>query len=243
MRFFLAIFSSFKLLIDILLLKNEIIKIMKKRLQKGLLALTLLGLVASCSTTNDVASNRGIQKRKYTKGYFIDFNQNKGGNAHDNDNIAKSESTPVEEVTLAQEMPFVRSIEQEVEYVEEVQTLPTVVTTIEAYDVEATAINSTVSTPNSSVAQNVEIEAVQEITFPSKLTKNDRKSIKRQASLENKTSEDAILYYILAFFIPFLAVGLVTDWDVKQVIINILLTMLCGIPGVIHAFIVVSRNV
>lgn len=216
---------------------------MKKRLQKGLLALTLLGLVASCSTTNDVASNRGIQKRKYTKGYFIDFNHNKGGNAQDNDNIVKNEGTSIEEVTLSQETPFVRSIEQEVVYVEEVQTLPTAVTTIEANDVEATAINSTVTTPNNSVAQNVEIEEVQEIAFPSKLTKNERKSIKRQASLENKTSEDAILYYILAFFIPFLAVGLVTNWDVKQVIINILLCCLCGIPGIIHAFIVVSRNV
>lgn len=216
---------------------------MKKRLQKGLFALTLLGIVASCSTTNDVASNRGIQKRKYTKGYFIDFNHNKGGNSQDNDNIVKNESTAVEEVTLAQETAFVRSIDQEVVYIEEAQTLPTALTAIEANVVEATASNSSATNRNNSVAQNIEIEEVQEIAFPSKLTKNDRKSIKHQASLENKTSEDAILYYILAFFIPFLAVGLVTDWDVKQVIINILLTMLCGIPGIIHAFIVVSRNV
>lgn len=225
MRLFFCCFSRFKLLIDILSLQNKNIKIMKKRLQKGLLALTLLGLVASCSTTNDVASNRGIQKRKYTKGYFIDFNHNKGGNAHDNDNIVKNEGTSIEEVTLSQETPLVRSIEQEVVYV------------------EATAINSTVTTPNNSVAQNVEIEEVQEIAFPSKLTKNDRKSIKRQASLENKTSEDAIWYYILAFFLPFLAVGLVTDWDVTKVVICLLLCCCLWLPGFIYALIVVNRNV
>lgn len=50
------------------------------------------------------------------------------------------------------------------------------------------------------------------------------------------------LLYVLCFFIPWLAVGLATDWDIKKVLINILLTMLCGIPGIIHAFIVVSKN-
>ena len=50
------------------------------------------------------------------------------------------------------------------------------------------------------------------------------------------------LLYVLCFFIPWLAVGLATDWDIKKVLINILWTMLCGIPGIIHAFIVVSKN-
>ena len=50
------------------------------------------------------------------------------------------------------------------------------------------------------------------------------------------------LLYVLCFFFPFVAVGLVTDWDIKAVLINILLTALCGIPGIIHAFIVVSKN-
>ena len=75
----------------------------------------------------------------------------------------------------------------------------------------------------------------------------DYKTLKTKQSIikksESSTDDDAILYYILAFFIPFLAVGLVTDWDTKQVVINILLCFLCGLPGIIHAFIVVSRNV
>lgn len=50
------------------------------------------------------------------------------------------------------------------------------------------------------------------------------------------------LLYVLCFFIPWLAVGLATDWDINKVLINILWTILCGIPGIIHAFIVVSKN-
>lgn len=50
------------------------------------------------------------------------------------------------------------------------------------------------------------------------------------------------LLYVLCFFIPLLAVGLATDWDIKKVLINILWTMLCVVPGIIHAFIVVSKN-
>ena len=50
------------------------------------------------------------------------------------------------------------------------------------------------------------------------------------------------LLYVLCFFIPWLAVGFATNWDVKTVVINILWTFLCGIPGIIHAIIVVGRN-
>jgi uncharacterized membrane protein YqaE (UPF0057 family) len=50
------------------------------------------------------------------------------------------------------------------------------------------------------------------------------------------------LLYVLCLLMPWLAVGLATDWDIKKVIINILWSFLCGIPGIIHAFIVVSKN-
>ena len=50
------------------------------------------------------------------------------------------------------------------------------------------------------------------------------------------------LLYLLCFLMPWLAVGFATDWDIKTVIINILWTFLCGIPGIIHAIIIVGRN-
>ena len=90
-----------------------------------------------------------------------------------------------------------------------------------------------------------------ETAFSNKLLKDkvrrastiDKKS-KIEKIIKKKSNDDTsiILLYILAWFIPFLAVGIVTDWDTKTVIINLLWTLLCGLPGVIHAMIIVSRN-
>lgn len=218
---------------------------MKRRLQRGLLALSMLGLVASCSTTNDVASNRGIQKRKYTKGYFIDFNHIKGGNTQSEDNLAKNEDVNTDEVTRVEENSLVRSIEQEVVYVEEAQALPTVETVVVSSENQAvTAHDKTTSATENEIIEKVEVTELNEFTTPNKLTRNQRKSMKSAVTTTvNESSDDAILYYILALLIPFLAVGLVTNWDVTKVVICLLLSIFFWIPGIIYAIIVVSNNV
>ncbi len=43
-------------------------------IKKTLLIIAILVFATSCSTSNDVASNRGIQKRKYNKGFFVSKN-------------------------------------------------------------------------------------------------------------------------------------------------------------------------
>lgn len=61
----------------------------------------------------------------------------------------------------------------------------------------------------------------------------------------NQTKKDdspLILLYILAILIPFVAVGIATNWDLLPVIYNLLWSMLCGLPGIIHAFIVIKRT-
>lgn len=45
------------------------------------------------------------------------------------------------------------------------------------------------------------------------------------------------LYIVLAIFISFVAVGIASDWKGGDWIINLLLSCLCWIPGVIHALI------
>ena len=47
---------------------------MKNKLSLGLFTLVLVAIVSSCSVSNDVASNRKIQKRKYNKGFFVSNN-------------------------------------------------------------------------------------------------------------------------------------------------------------------------
>ena len=75
------------------------------------------------------------------------------------------------------------------------------------------------------------------------ISKQEIKAMKKAVKSQKKSDDVPVgLLYVLCFFFPFVAVGLVTDWDIKAVLINILLTALCGIPGIIHAFIVVSKN-
>jgi uncharacterized membrane protein YqaE (UPF0057 family) len=77
--------------------------------------------------------------------------------------------------------------------------------------------------------------------------KVDHKKAQRLTQALNKTSENSkdyipmIVLFILCFIFPPIAVGLATDWDTEIVIYNVLWTLLCGFPGIIHALIIVGR--
>jgi len=53
---------------------------------------------------------------------------------------------------------------------------------------------------------------------------------------------DKTVYILLAIFgLGWLALGLLSDWEGNDWIVNLLLTMLCWIPGVIHALVVMKK--
>lgn len=56
---------------------------------------------------------------------------------------------------------------------------------------------------------------------------------------KNGTEVDKVLLYVLAVFIPPVAVGLHTNWETTPVLINIILTLLFVFPGIVHAFYVI----
>lgn len=75
-------------------------------------------------------------------------------------------------------------------------------------------------------------------------------TLKRKSKLElkkaikkNSSNDMEILLLILCFILPFLAVGLATDWDVLKVLICLLLSFLFWIPGVIYALLVVLNKI
>ena len=110
------------------------------------------------------------------------------------------------------------------------------------------AIENTKST----VSKKQEVQANELITDEAKPENLLKINTKKIVSAINKNSNTAtvsetqdvnvLLLYILCFFIPFLAVGIVTDWNIGTVILNLLLCLLFFIPGLIHALIVVSKN-
>ena len=213
-------------------------------------AFALSGLIFSCSTSNDVASKRNIQKRKYNKGFYIDFDHKLRGNAKQ-DEVVSTEVTPEEENMTPVETTVyetqTRSIEKEVTYVDD--------RAVEVVNpVHHMLTDDVENEPTTSVAFTPEVEKikyekttkadVKVIKSNVKFLKNDVKAFRKtQMRSADNSSDDAILYYILAILIPFLAVGLVTDWDLTKVIICLLLCMLFYLPGMIYALIVVSQNV
>jgi uncharacterized membrane protein YqaE (UPF0057 family) len=223
---------------------------MIKKLHINIISILMVGLMFSCSTSNDVASNRGIQKRKYNKGFYVQKGPKLGGDTKqtelvENENIYEENAVVADannvRISSTPEVVFVEAVEASV-----VESTPET----NGQDRAEVAFNDT---PNTTTAQqNIVVEGAETTSLPIQkfnkrgttfMKKGFLKRVKKQLKDNNSSKNDAILYYILAFFIPFLAVGLVTNWDMKKVVINILLTLLCGIPGIIHAFFVVSRNV
>lgn len=64
-----------------------------------------------------------------------------------------------------------------------------------------------------------------------------QKSAKKQMMKAGAPAIDKTVYIILAIFISFVAVGLATNWDGKDWVICLLLSFLCGIPGIIYALV------
>lgn len=205
-----------------------------KIFSKILFASTLVLTVASCSSSNEVVSNRLIQKRKYTNGFHLNNTTTLKSSSNENESENKvadqATSTTYNEnsaITAQTSSPAQTNISDNVDYSEELTFGDAIV-----------EVNTVVSREENTVQQNQ--------TSNSNKKPNAKKAIKKQFNQEIKESKgnsiDPIVYILLALFIPFVAVGLATDWEVKDVVINLLLSLLCGIPGIIHAFIVCKRE-
>jgi len=74
-------------------------------------------------------------------------------------------------------------------------------------------------------------------------TKQEKVKQSTFATKINKTMLDNTALVLIAFFLPFVAVGLVSDWtDTSAIIISILLTLLCWLPGFIYAIDYIGKN-
>ena len=65
---------------------------------------------------------------------------------------------------------------------------------------------------------------------------------KLKKSGKDPIGDDKVLMILLAILIPPVAVYLLHDDITKDFWVNIILTLLCGLPGMIHALILVSKR-
>ncbi len=204
-------------------------------MKKLLLAVLVVGFaISSCS----------IEKRLHQKGFNVEWNKNLGSLKKDKkekQDYVSSEA--VEEIAVvSNKTTKAPSVNNNSEIsVDGVTLNESNDASVFVEDITTNEVNSEVS----SVVNNTKTEKVNSSSkvssskeVASNKTMNSTKIVKKANNKDVSTG----LLYVLCFFIPWLAVGLATDWDVKTVVINILWTFLCGIPGIIHAIIIVGRN-
>ena len=198
-----------------------------------LVAASILVLVASCT----------VEKRVYRNGFNVQWHAMNG--------ISKKGKN-VE----------VNSVDEEISVAQVIKAPKVNVSTSNTYEAIAEESTTTLTqndvasvdvTPIQNEAKSIanDIKGMAAVTIQNspksheakQVSKQEMKALRKAVKTAKKSDDVPIgLLYILCFFFPFIAVGIVTDWDITTVLVNILWTCLCGIPGVIHALIIVGRN-
>jgi uncharacterized membrane protein YqaE (UPF0057 family) len=204
-------------------------------MKKLLLAVLVVGFaISSCS----------IEKRLHQKGFNVEWNKNLGSLKKD-----KKEKQDYVSSEAVEEIAVVSNKTTKAPSVNNNSAISVDgVTSNESNDASVFVEDITTNEVNSEVSSVVNNTKTEKVNSSSKVS-----SAKEVASSKSMNSTKIVkkalkndmpkgLLYLLCFLMPWLAVGFATDWDIKTVIINILWTFLCGIPGIIHAIIIVGRN-
>lgn len=195
-----------------------------------LVAASILFLVASCT----------VEKRVYRNGFNVQWHAMNGHSKKDK-NMEVSSVEEVETVAKVVVSPKDNSKTASV-YEMPTQEVITVAQNDEA-SIQSKSIGTTAPVVNVKGMADQTISVNQNIKEAKQISKQEIKALKKAVKSQKKSDDVPIgLLYVLCFFVPFIVVGIVTDWDIPSVLINLLWTLLCGIPGVIHALIIVSRN-
>ncbi len=204
-------------------------------MQKIIVFATAILLISSCATGNKVVSDHWIQKRKYQKGFYIA--RGKKLNQQEFKNTSHNYTKNTENLYV----PVTKTIEQEpVDNNTILQTNQTA--SVDNYNpfIYSSKEKDVINNPrkNQTLLPSLKKEKPVLINKVNSEVKKLKKEIKQQGNVDAET----ILLYILAVLLPPLAVGLVTNWSTKEVLISILLWILFILPGVIYAIYMVYKN-
>lgn len=178
-----------------------------------LLLIGLLGFATSCT----------ISKRIDKNGFRVEFNHKIKGNNH-LESISNSDK-----IIEIQETDIATKVEDE-------SIIFNNESTIIVENKETLAKNNTVINPveNKKLLQK-------EVQLNLKLEKVIEKIQKKEANTVNSSRTEDWVYFLLCLFLPPVAVYIAEGGITDRFWINIILTLLGAVPGIIHAFIVVFR--
>ncbi|MFD1552244.1 YqaE/Pmp3 family membrane protein [Putridiphycobacter roseus] len=214
---------------------------MKKTLSIGASLLLLVFIAGSCATSNDVASNKLIQKRKHLKGYHISTKQSpfkKSNKTQETEeflviNDIKSEGT------LKYDPALRHDNYQAVELDENIAINDTKVMDNQIHAIEAKSTKRSKAVSQETSSNEIALVNNNQTTSKKALKKIIKNKKNTSDSSENSADDLLILLVILCFLLPPIAVGIKTDWDITKLLISILLTIFFWLPGIIYALLVV----
>jgi uncharacterized membrane protein YqaE (UPF0057 family) len=195
-------------------------------------------IVGSCGTSNSVVNGGLISKRKHTKGFHLNLPSSNGSVlAKKEINEKNNEKT----ITLSDV-----KIQPTKESVVEANASKIVRAETFVNKEEKTAANKTTPMLISDPTKNTDRLEIKENTVKQELANGQqemeaKKPFQKEKSKKSSSQADEILLIILAIFIPPLAVYLFEGRWTSRCTLNLILTLLCGIPGIIHAFIVILK--
>lgn len=195
------------------------INLKTKSMKKALLAFTGILSIAIAFTSCSV------EKRHYLDGYHVEWNKN-------------SKQHPV---TINEKPASIKAIAATPGETSLSTAATSETSKTEAPSTPVVAENNAVAPLITSAAKATQLiqkqEEVKQLTASAPVLKKTVKAAKKPAG--DGTNKG--LLFVLCILMPWLAVGLATNWNAKKVIANLLWSLTC-IGGIIHAFVVVSKS-
>lgn len=164
-----------------------------------------------------------MEKRHYQSGYYIDWKKNVNNAAAERTSPTNIERINSKTIETTQ---FSASTNEDI-----------ILTTSKNSEVSIIKSEKNIS----DVKASEKAQSILTVKDKIKVVKAVNK-MKKAAKRGDADGIPTVLLFVLAVLLPPLAVGLVTDWDLEQTLISLGLTILCWLPGIIHAIIVVDRN-
>ncbi len=214
---------------------------MKKILSIGASLLLLVFIAGSCATSNDVASNKLIQKRKHLKGYHISTKQSLFKKS--NKTQEAEDFLVMKDIKNEEALKFDRELRQDnyqvVELDENIAIHDSKVMENQIHAIEAKPKKRSETTNQNSSSNEISLANNNQTTSKKALKKIIKNKKKTSDKSENSADDLLIILIILCFIIPPIAVGIKTNWDITKLLISILLTVFFWLPGIIYALLVV----
>jgi uncharacterized membrane protein YqaE (UPF0057 family) len=193
------------------------------KMNKILLSIVAVSVfAASCNTSLTV------QKKQHSNGYYVSLSTTEKNNQKNEGSVATKNATKT-------------SVNNQVAVKQEV--VSTQVNTVAAKCEGANKVEAVSASQNAAATQQ-EVKTAMSKKSAVKEAEKEVKLLKAPVKDSSKSVDDnAILLIILAILLSPIAVGLATNWNTRDLVINILLWVFCfGLGGIIHAFIVLKRE-